>query len=96
MSTVQMWGNSLAIRIPTALAGQLRLTDGSTVDLEVREGELVVRPCDRLNLRLKDLLKNCKPSQLHGETDFGPETSPINQGHCLRTGMQPAPESRLH
>ena len=70
MSTVQMWGNSLAIRIPTALAGQLRLTDGSTVDLEVREGELVVRPGDRLNLRLKDLLKDCKPSQLHGETDF--------------------------
>ncbi len=47
MATVQMWGNSLAIRIPTALAGQLQVTDGSAVDLEVRDGELVVSPTDR-------------------------------------------------
>jgi antitoxin MazE len=71
MATVQMWGNSLAIRIPTALAGQLHVTDGSAVDLELRDGELVIRPVDRRTLRLADLLKDCKPSQLHGETDFG-------------------------
>jgi len=66
-----MWGNSLAIRIPTAMAGQLRLRVGSAVDLEVRDGELLVRPGDRLTLRLSELLKNCEPFQLHGETSFG-------------------------
>ncbi len=71
MSTVQRWGNSLAVRIPAVLAGQLDVTDGAQVELTVRNGELVVRPLKREKLSLRDLLKNCKPSQLHGEIDFG-------------------------
>ena len=74
MATVQKWGNSLAVRIPTALAGQLEVTEGAIVELEVRDGELVVRPAQRQRtLSLKDLLKRCRPSQLHSETDFGPD-----------------------
>ncbi len=71
MSTVQKWGNSLAVRIPAVLAGQLEVGDGAEVELSVRNGELVVRPVKTQKLSLRDLLKNCKPSQLHGETDFG-------------------------
>ena len=71
MSTVQKWGNSLAIRIPSILAGQLDVDDGTEVVLIVRDGELVVRPVRQQTLSLRELLKNCKPSQLHGETDFG-------------------------
>lgn len=73
MSTVQKWGNSLAIRIPQAIAGQLEVCEGTTVELQVREGELVVRPTAAKKLSLAGLLKNCRPSQLHGETDFGPD-----------------------
>jgi antitoxin MazE len=71
MSTVQKWGNSLAVRIPSILAGQLDVDDGTEVVLIVRDGELVVRPVRQQTLSLRELLKNCKPSQLHGETDFG-------------------------
>jgi antitoxin MazE len=71
MSTVQKWGNSLAVRIPAVLAGQLELGDGAEVEVSIRNGELVVRPIRTQKLSLRDLLKNCKPSQLHGETDFG-------------------------
>lgn len=71
MATVQKWGNSLAIRIPQTLAGQLDVVVGTPVELCVRDGELVVRPDRPKKLSLGDLLKNCKPSQLHGETDFG-------------------------
>jgi len=71
MSTIQKWGNSLAIRIPQALAGQLEVEAGASVELQVREGELVVRPVRSKKLSLEELLKNCRPSQLHGETDFG-------------------------
>jgi antitoxin MazE len=71
MATVQKWGNSLAIRIPQALAGQMDVSEGSAVDLCVRDGELIVRPDRSPKLSLSVLLKDCKPSQLHGETDFG-------------------------
>ena len=71
MSTVQKWGNSLALRIPTAIAGQLDVCEGAQVEISVRKGELVVRPKRNKTLSLNVLLKNCKPSQLHSETDFG-------------------------
>ena len=71
MATVQKWGNSLAIRIPTAIAAQIEVSEGAVVDFEVRDGRLVVHPVKRNSVRLEDLLKDCKPSQLHGEVDFG-------------------------
>lgn len=71
MSTIQKWGNSLAIRIPQVIAGQLSVEEGAAVELVVRGGELVVRPIRPRKMSLGDLLKNCRPSQLHGETDFG-------------------------
>lgn len=71
MSTIQKWGNSLAIRIPQTLAGQLLVEEGAAVDLQVRGGELVIRPIRLKKLSLCELLKDCRPSQLHGETDFG-------------------------
>jgi antitoxin MazE len=73
MSTVQKWGNSLAIRIPRTLAGQLDVAEGAAVELHVRDGDLVVRPVRSKKLSLGELLKSCRPSQLHGETDFGPD-----------------------
>ncbi|MEQ1824600.1 MAG: AbrB/MazE/SpoVT family DNA-binding domain-containing protein [Pirellula sp.] len=71
MSTVQKWGNSLAVRIPSVLAGQLDVGEGMEVELTVRNGELVVRPVRTPKLSLRDLLKDCMRSQLHGETEFG-------------------------
>jgi len=73
MATIQKWGNSLAVRIPAALANQLDVAEGAQVQLEVRDGEFVVRLLARRRLNLKDLLCDCQPSQLHGETDFGPD-----------------------
>ena len=71
MSTIQKWGNSLAIRIPRALAGQLDVSEGTDVEMCVREGELVVRPTKLKKISLRELLQQCKPSQIHRETDFG-------------------------
>ena len=71
MSTIQKWGNSLAIRIPQTLAGQLSVEEGAAVEMQVRGGELVIRPIRSKKHSLGELLKNCRPSQLHGETDFG-------------------------
>lgn len=71
MSKLQKWGDSLALRIPAALAEQLNVADGTEVELTVRDGELVVRPIRQSKLSLRELLNDCKPSQLHGEIDFG-------------------------
>jgi antitoxin MazE len=71
MATIQKWGNSLAIRIPAALAAQLNVKAGMPVDITADDGTIVVRPQKRPKLRLGELLRDCKPSQLHGEIDWG-------------------------
>ena len=43
MATLQKWGNSLAVRIPQSLAGQIDVAEGSAILLIVRDGELVIR-----------------------------------------------------
>ena len=73
MATIQKCGNTLAVRIPAALANQLNVAEGVKVQLEVRDGELVVRPLAKRRLNLKDLLLDRRPSQLHGETELGPD-----------------------
>ena len=73
MPTIQKWGNSLAIRIPAPLATQVDLHEGTAVDVVVEQGAIVVVRQRQRQYALAELLQNCKPSQLHGETDFGPD-----------------------
>lgn len=57
------WGNSLAIRVPKRVAEEAGLREKDPVDIEVREGTLVVRPPLRHVYRLEDLLKRITPPQ---------------------------------
>jgi len=42
-NTVSRWGNSLAVRIPKALAEQAGLVEGCVVEMTVADGAMVVR-----------------------------------------------------
>lgn len=70
-TSVQRWGNSLALRIPKSFASETRLAAGSPVELVLRSGALVIRPVMRKKPKLGDLLKRMKPGQRHAETDLG-------------------------
>lgn len=71
MSKIERWGNNLAIRIPHSLANSLRLSPGKSVTISVREGALIVRPCNPVKHSLRELLRKIKPKHLHSETNFG-------------------------
>lgn len=71
MTAIQKWGNSLAVRIPANLASQVALKEGSVVDVIAEHGNIVLVPQSRKKYSLDELLKDCKPAQLHGETDWG-------------------------
>ena len=66
------WGNSLALRIPQALAAQLGLSLNSTVELASVEDKLVVTVIEPPHSELEDLLAGITDSNLHGEIDSGP------------------------
>ena len=68
---VQKWGNSLALRLPKALADEFRLEQGSAVDLRVVGGKLVLEPHRPPQYRLEDLLKKVTKRNLHAEIKTG-------------------------
>lgn len=70
-TTAQRWGNSLAIRVPKRVAEEAGLREKDAVEIEVREGALVVRPHLRRVYRLEDLLRRITPRTVHDEFDFG-------------------------
>lgn len=42
-STVGKWGKNLAVRVPAEIARAAGLSDGEQVEIEVLEGDLVIR-----------------------------------------------------
>jgi len=70
-SRVQKWGNSLALRLPKALADELRLEQGCAVELRGVDGKLVVEPHRPPQYKLADLLKKISRQNLHAEFKTG-------------------------
>lgn len=70
-ATVQKWGNSLALRIPKSLAEDVDLHQGSVVELDVVEGEMVVKPKKERKLSLRQMVKGITKTNQHAETDWG-------------------------
>jgi len=60
-ATIQMWGNTRAVRIPKGLAEELSLRPGTKVELSKVGGKLVLKAVKtRKRYKLSDLLSQCK------------------------------------
>ncbi len=70
-TTVQKWGNSLALRIPRSLARDVHLQQGSIVEVAVIEGKMVVHPKGKRKYSLSRLLKAVTKANCHTEQDWG-------------------------
>ncbi len=71
-ATVSKWGNSLAVRIPRAIAKEARLNEGDCVELDFdRDGSIVLRPARR-SYELSELVSRITSKNRHRETDWGP------------------------
>ncbi len=70
---VQKWGNSLAIRIPSAFAEQLMLKQGSEVDLSLDGDQLIIKP-RRSRPSLSALLAPVADENIHAEVATGEPT----------------------
>jgi antitoxin MazE len=64
-TTIQRWGNSLALRIPKAFAEETHVKDGTAVVLSLSDGSLVMRPARRSRASLKALLSDVDASNLN-------------------------------
>lgn len=67
---VSKWGNSLAVRIPLAIARQASLTEGDRLVLVLADGGIVLRLARR-KYELSELVARITPKNRHKETDWG-------------------------
>lgn len=70
-SHIRKWGNSLALRIPKALAVEAGITEGSLVELDLDGGGLSVRVVRTEGYSLDDLLVGVTPQNRHSEIETG-------------------------
>jgi antitoxin MazE len=68
---VQKWGNSLALRIPKALAIEANIASGSTVEMSLSNGELKIRPVEDREYSLDELLSGVTAENIHDEVSTG-------------------------
>jgi len=66
-ATVQKWGNSLGVRIPKAIAEQVKLRNGTPVEVTANGGVITIRAARRRKYTLQKLLAKAKGPNPHGE-----------------------------
>jgi antitoxin MazE len=66
------WGNSLAVRIPKAVAEQTHLQEGDSIMIEAVQGHIELRPAESIPT-LEELVAQITPENRHEETDWGPD-----------------------
>ncbi|MFL6246048.1 MAG: AbrB/MazE/SpoVT family DNA-binding domain-containing protein [Thermoanaerobaculia bacterium] len=69
-TTIQKWGNSLAVRIPRPFAEEIDLRENTTVDLTIRAGKLVIVPAEPA-MTLEDLVEQITEENRHDEVGTG-------------------------
>ena len=66
----QKWGNSLAVRIPKAIADEAGVGERDDIDIDVIGDVIQIRRC-RPEPTLAELLSGVTSANLHDEVDFG-------------------------
>jgi antitoxin MazE len=62
---VRKWGNSLGIRIPGKIAKDIDIVEGSSVDIEEKDGQIVIKPKNKYIL--KDMIGKISKENIHEE-----------------------------
>ena len=70
-SKIQMWGNSLALRIPKPFAVEAGLGRNTPVEISLKQGRLVISKAIRDEYSLTELLNEVTSENIHREVDFG-------------------------
>lgn len=70
-AVVRKWGNSAAVRIPSAVMQAADLRVDQPVEIREEAGCIVIEPGRHNQFNLAALLKAITPENLHDEVDFG-------------------------
>ncbi len=75
-AVIRKWGNSPAVRLPTAVLKQAGYQLEQKVDLVVSKGRIIIQPSEKVEYDLDSLVNGINAKNLHTEVSFG---SPVGK-----------------
>jgi antitoxin MazE len=75
-AVIRKWGNSPALRLPSAVMKSAALELEQHVIITATKGRIVIEPAMQPHYKLEELLAGITPDNAHDEVDFG---GPIGQ-----------------
>jgi antitoxin MazE len=73
---IQKWGNSLGVRIPKAIIEKVNLGENSEVEIESKNGTIIIFPAKK-TYSLDALLDQITKNNLHSEEEFKAEGNEV-------------------
>lgn len=70
-AVIRKWGNSPAVRLPTAILREAGYQLEQKVELIVSRGRIVIQPSEKVEYDLNDLIGGISAKNSHGEVSFG-------------------------
>jgi antitoxin MazE len=70
-TTIQKWGNSLALRIPKSVAENARITRGKQVKLTLHGNRLIIVPVSEPEYTIKNLIAGIDKNNIHRSVETG-------------------------
>ena len=80
-AVIRKWGNSPALRLPSAALKEAGYALEQKVELIVSRGRIVIQPSENLTYSLDSLLVCITPANAHSELSFG---APVGNEAKLR------------
>lgn len=71
-AVIRKWGNSPALRLPSAALKEAGYVLEQKVELVVSRGRIVIQPSKHVTYSLDSLLAGITPANAHNEVSFGP------------------------
>lgn len=69
---VQMWGNSLAVRLPRSVAESAGIEKGTELEFSIKDKDIILKPL-KSTPSLDELLSKITSENRHEEIDLGQE-----------------------
>ena len=70
-AVIRTWGNSPALRLPSAALKEAGYALEQKVELVVSRGRIVIEPSKKVAYRLDELLAGITPANAHSEFSYG-------------------------
>lgn len=68
---ISKWGNSPALRLPSAVMKDAEFSLQQQVNITVTRGRIVIEPAETLEFNLEKLVAGISPENIHAEIVFG-------------------------